>query len=139
MNPETHSCDCGYTWRHGHSGTHLCGPQYRATIERQAKEIAALKATEPVAMPNDGLVPRSVDGKYVWLEGIGAVSLDYSNVKSLSDIQDAATPVVNQGAIDAAFSEFCEREGYPSDGPMDSAFRKIFQAGIDAASTKDQL
>lgn len=42
MNPETHSCDCGYTWRHGHSGTHLCGPQYRATIERQEQEVLKL-------------------------------------------------------------------------------------------------
>jgi len=49
MNPETHSCDCGYTWRHGHSGTHLCGPQYRATIERQAQDIAALKSAQPVS------------------------------------------------------------------------------------------
>lgn len=46
MNPETHSCDCGYTWCHGHDGTHLCGPQYRATIERQAQAIAALKAVQ---------------------------------------------------------------------------------------------
>ena len=42
MNPETHSCDCGYTWRHGHDGTHLCGPQYRATIERQKQEVLKL-------------------------------------------------------------------------------------------------
>lgn len=74
----------------------------RLEIERQAQEIAALKATAPVAMPNDGLVPLSVDGKYVWLEGIGAVALDYSSVKSLSDIQDAATSVAHQGAISAA-------------------------------------
>lgn len=49
-----------------------------------------------------GLPPPSVDGKYVWLEGIGAVALDYSSVKSLSDIQDAATSVAHQGAISAA-------------------------------------
>lgn len=42
MNPETHSCDCGYTWRHGNSGTHLCGPQYRSTIERQEQEVLKL-------------------------------------------------------------------------------------------------
>lgn len=53
MNPETHSCDCGYTWRHGHSGTHLCGPQYRATIERQAQEIAALKAQQADRITKD--------------------------------------------------------------------------------------
>lgn len=37
---------------------------------------------------DDGLVPLSVDGKSVWIDGIGAVALDYSSVKSLSDIQD---------------------------------------------------
>ena len=45
MNPETHTCDCGYTWRHGQIGTHLCGPQYRKTIA----ELRAAAAPQVVA------------------------------------------------------------------------------------------
>lgn len=34
-----------------------------------------------------------------------------------------------QGEPDAAFAQFCDREGYPSDGPFDAALRKAFDAG----------
>ena len=35
-NPETHTCECGYTWRQGQDGSHSCSPYYR-------KRIAALE------------------------------------------------------------------------------------------------
>lgn len=45
MNPETHACDCGFTWRHGHSGAHSCEPYYRKTIS----ELRAAAAPQVVA------------------------------------------------------------------------------------------
>lgn len=45
MNPETHTCDCGYTWRHGLSGAHSCGQYYRQTIA----ELRAAAAPQVVA------------------------------------------------------------------------------------------
>lgn len=44
MNPETHTCDCGFTWRHGHSGAHSCGPYYRQTIAELRAAAAAPQA-----------------------------------------------------------------------------------------------
>lgn len=61
--------------------------------------IAMASAAAPQVVADDGLVPLSVDGKSVWLEGIGAVALDYSSVKSLSDMQDAAAPVQAQEPV----------------------------------------
>lgn len=84
MNPETHSCDCGYTWRHGHNGTHLCGPQYRATIERQAQEIAALKAVQPSNMD------AWIDMRHDVLTGIDGLDNDQVNI--VLGIIDQYTP-----------------------------------------------
>ena len=39
-NPETHTCQCGYTWKHGAHGGHQCSTYYQATI---AKQLDALK------------------------------------------------------------------------------------------------
>lgn len=43
-NPETHVCECGFTWRHGHSGSHQCAPYYRARIAELQNKIAELEA-----------------------------------------------------------------------------------------------
>lgn len=40
-----HTCDCGFTWRHGHSGAHSCDPYYRKTIA----ELRAAAAPQVVA------------------------------------------------------------------------------------------
>jgi len=47
-----------------------------------------------------------------------------------------ATPTASQGSMvigfpdpEAVFAQFCEREGYPSDGGMDEALRKAFYEG----------
>lgn len=114
----------------------------------------ARNSVAPITMPNDGLVPLSVDGEYVWLEGIGAVALDYSSVKSLSDIQDDATPMANQDATDAArldwlnqnfFSD--QKDEWDEFQSPDSIKWKFFgpmgmqgnvRDVIDAARTKDQ-
>lgn len=49
MNPETHTCDCGFTWKHGRSGSHSCTPHYQSKI---AELRAALEAAEQkLALP----------------------------------------------------------------------------------------
>lgn len=36
-NPETHTCwQCGYTWKHGHNGSHDCGKLLKADRDRLA-------------------------------------------------------------------------------------------------------
>ena len=33
-NPETHTCpDCGYTWKHGHDGSHSCVTYLKAALK----------------------------------------------------------------------------------------------------------
>lgn len=44
-NTEMHDCECGFRWRHGKSGAHDCGPQYRQTI----RELRAAAAPQAVA------------------------------------------------------------------------------------------
>jgi len=39
---EQFTCECGFTWLRGQSGSHECGPGYRAKIERLECENAAL-------------------------------------------------------------------------------------------------
>lgn len=71
-----------------------------ATSERAMFEAwkAGRASLAAVGLANDGLVPLSVDGKSVWIDGTGAVALDYSKVKSFSEIQDA--PVVTKPVLD---------------------------------------
>lgn len=33
----THTCECGFTWKHGLSGSHICGPYYRERIAELEK------------------------------------------------------------------------------------------------------
>lgn len=76
-----------------------------------------LPAAAPQVVADDGLVPLSVDGKSVWLEGIGAVALDYSSVKSLSDMQDAAAPVQAQEPV--AHLKFWAAQSWSGNGNHD--------------------
>ena len=52
MNNETFTCDCGFTWKFGRSGTHDCRPRYIARIEelevavREHKKIMGGEATK---------------------------------------------------------------------------------------------
>lgn len=83
--------------------TRVCG------IINQCILAIGAPAAAPQVVADDGLVPLSVDGKSVWLEGIGAVALDYSSVKSLSDIQDAAALAQGDAAItDTSLVDLCE-------------------------------
>lgn len=53
-----------------------------------------------------------------------------------ADIAAPAAQHAESGApdIEAAFAEFCDREGYPSDGPMDEALRAAFREGAALAA-----
>lgn len=57
------------------------------------------------------------------------------------EIISAQPPAGELPVLPDLFAEFCEREGYPSDGPFDAALRKAFDAGCQqgraaAASAK---
>lgn len=39
-----HTCDCGFQWEHGKSGSHQCGPYYRARIAKLETAIASLQS-----------------------------------------------------------------------------------------------
>ena len=40
---EIHKCQCGFEWKHGMSGSHMCEPHYRKQIEALLKERDALE------------------------------------------------------------------------------------------------
>jgi hypothetical protein len=42
--PKTFTCDCGFEWLEGTSGSHECGPFYRATIKRLQQELNSQSA-----------------------------------------------------------------------------------------------
>lgn len=49
-----------------------------------------------------------------------------------SPLPVAIQPNIGRRAVqESEFAAFCEREGYPSDGPMDEVLRKAFYAGAD--------
>lgn len=35
---QTHTCECGFTWKHGLSGSHHCGPYYQKRIAELIKQ-----------------------------------------------------------------------------------------------------
>ena len=43
-NPETHTCQCGHTWKHGAHGGHSCSTYYQATIEKLENRIKTLES-----------------------------------------------------------------------------------------------
>lgn len=42
--PKTFTCDCGFEWAEGTSGSHECGPYYRAIIKRLEQELNSQSA-----------------------------------------------------------------------------------------------
>jgi len=43
-NPETHSCcTCGYTWKHGHDGSHSCSEHLRAALINLAQYLITVR------------------------------------------------------------------------------------------------
>ena len=41
---KTFTCDCGFEWLEGNSGSHQCEPFYRATIKRLEQELNSQSA-----------------------------------------------------------------------------------------------
>lgn len=128
INPETHTCDCGFTWLHGQNGSHQCGPNYRKTIAelraafaQSATSLAAkekrirfleklLDAYSPksyqydIEHPNDGLnatvPPQPESGAMVsFYFGVSDEQAAIEAAKTLSMI---GVPLNEAGAIDLA-------------------------------------
>jgi hypothetical protein len=92
-------------------------PELRAALDEAAKTGATV--TE---LPGGGLVfinrgEQLEDGPELNCPACGG-----------SGHADDARGAATEGADDA-FAAFCDREGYPSDGPFDAALRKAFDAG----------
>lgn len=59
--PKTYTCHCGFTWEHGKSGGHNCGPYYRQQIESLRSRLEVAEREKEEALTSADKMREAID------------------------------------------------------------------------------
>jgi hypothetical protein len=108
---ETHTCDCGYTWFHGLSGSHACEPHYRKRIADLEQKLAVSSSVREEAQLLDDIAAYAFDPAGLSLESMQNTELLTQALAEIDARRDALKARYDALKSQPAEQRKCERCG----------------------------
>lgn len=134
-NIEMHDCECGFRWRHGKSGTHDCGPQYRQTIRELRAASAPQVVADERAAQADSILGTTIElARCIWRDNYKNEAPDWEPLTDLAGVLSQIDNMVCGMRRAAPVQPVAVPDGW-----RDAAMETAVQAVVERAGESEKI